>query len=65
MRVICNTSWRSHIEVLFVEKNMWKINDLYRYSLGQFMYQLNNYTLPSVFNLIFIKNKTIHKYPTR
>ena len=65
MRVICNTSWRSHTDVLFVENNVLKINDLYRYSLGQFMYQLNNNTLPSAFNLIFIKNKTIHKYPTR
>ena len=65
MHVICNTSWRSHTDVLFVENNVLKINDLYRYSLGQFMYQLNNNTLPSAFNLIFIKNKTIHKYPTR
>ena len=65
MRVICNTSWRSHTDVLFVENNVLKINDLYRYSLGQFMYQFNNNTLPSAFNLIFIKNKTIHKYPTR
>ena len=48
-----------------VENNVLKINDLYRYSLGQFMYQLNNNTLPSALNLIFIKNKTIHKYPTR
>ena len=65
MRVICNTSWMSHTDVLFIENNILKINDLYRYNLGQFMYQLNNNTLPSVFELIFNKNKTIHKYPTR
>ena len=65
MRVIFNTPWSSHTDVLFVENNMLKINNLYRYSLCQFMYQLNNNTLPSVFNSIFIKTKTIHKYPTR
>ena len=54
-----------HPEPTPIENNVLKINDLYRYSLGQFMYQLNNNTLPSAFNLIFIKNKTIHKYPTR
>ena len=65
MRVICNTSWMSHTDILFYENSILKINDLYQYNLGQFMYQLNNNVLPSVFNLIFNKNKTIHKYPTR
>ena len=61
MRVIFVTLPRDLILTFY----LLKINDLYRYSLGQFMYQLNNSTLPSAFNLIFIKNKTIPKYPTR
>ena len=65
IRVICNASWRSHTDVLFIENNILKINELYRYNLGQFMYQFNNNTLPKIFNPMFHKNKTIHKYPTR
>ena len=29
------------------------------------MYQLNNDMLPSIFDSLFNKNKTVHKYPTR
>ena len=65
LRVICNVSWRSHTDELFFENNILKIHDLYFHHLGQFMYKLNNNSLPLVFDAMFHTNKTIHKYPTR
>ena len=43
MRIICNTctSYRSHTDVLFRNNRILKINDLYLFHLGQFMYNLN------------------------
>ena len=65
VRIISNLSWKSHTDPLFFENKILKIHDLYRHNLGQFMYKLNNNLLPSVFNDIFCKNMSIHRYPTR
>ena len=65
MRLICNTSYRSHTNVLFRENRILKINDLYRFQLGQFMYNIHKNSTPNVFKNMFLKNNTIHNYSTR
>ena len=45
--------------------NILKIDELFNYHLGQFMYKLENKVLPTIFDNMFKKNNAIHKYPTR
>ena len=69
MRIICNTSYRSHTDVLFRNTRIFKIhvhvNDLYLFQLGQFMYNLNGNNIPASFKRMFKKNNTVHNYSTR
>ena len=65
LRVICNVPYRAHTNELFLNNNILKVQDLYNYQLGQFMYKLDNNSLPETFKSMFIKNKTIHSYSTR
>ena len=65
MRIICNTSYRSHTDVLFRNNRILKINDLYLFHLGQFMYNLNGNNIPASFKGMFKKNNTVHNYSTR
>ena len=63
--IICNAPFRAHTDHLFYENNILKIKDLYSFHIGEFMYKYNCDTLPFVFHDMFVKNRTIHKYPTR
>ena len=65
IRIICNAPIRSHTDPLFFENTILKIKDLYSLQLGQFMYRYNNNSLPHVFHDMFLKNQSVHKYPTR
>ena len=53
IRYINNTAYNSHTEPLFKRSNILKVNDLYEYSVAQFMYQYEHYLLPSSFAHIF------------
>ena len=65
VRIICNSAPRSHADPLFFDNKLLKINDLYLFQLGQFMYNYNRNLLPSTFNDMFMKNQSFHNYPTR
>ena len=65
LRIISNKNYRDHTDILFFEKKILKINDVYLFQLGQFMYKLDKKELPAVFDDIFIKNDKIHNYNTR
>ena len=65
IRIICNAPIRFHTDPLFFENNLLKIKDLYSFQLGQFMYQHNSGILPFAFHDMFLKNQSVHKYPTR
>ena len=65
MRIICNTSYRSHTDVLFRNNIILKINDLYLFHLGQFMYNLIGNNIPASFKGMFKNNNTLHNYSTR
>ena len=65
MRIIFNKRYRAHTNLLFHQSKSLKINDLYSYNLGNFMYQLEINDLPIRLTEMFIKNQEIHNYPTR
>ena len=47
MRMICNAPYRAHTDEFFRQKRILKINDLYRFHLFQFMYQLDRNDIPN------------------
>ena len=65
IRIVTNSGYRSHTNVLFFENNILKITDLYLFQLGQFMFKLNRHDLPHIFQDMFLKNSSVHHYPTR
>ena len=65
LRIVHNSAICSHTDPLFVDCKVLKIGDLYQFNLGQFMYNYNRETLPNVFDAMFLKNQSIHNYPTR
>ena len=46
LRVIFTLNPRAHTEELFYDNKLLKINDLYLFQLGQFMFKYNNNKLP-------------------
>ena len=65
LRIIYNSVILSHTDPLFVDSRLLKINDLYLFHLGQFMYKYNSNTLPRIFDAMFPQNRSFHHYPTR
>ena len=63
--VIFTLNPRAHTEELFYDNKLLKINDLYLFQLGQFMFKYNGNKLPHIFDRIFCRNDTVHNYPTR
>ena len=65
LRVISMSPPRAHSKPLFFEYKLLQVQDLFNFQLGQLMFNFNNKMLPSIFNNIFLKNNSIHSYPTR
>ena len=65
LRTICNSAFCSHTDSLFFDNKILKINDLFLFQLGQFMYNYNNNSLPHMFDTMYHKNQSFHTYPTR
>ena len=65
LRIVFNLHARAHTDTLFFDNKILKIKDLYRFQLGQFMYNYNSKSLPKILNDLFHRNNHIHNYPTR
>ena len=65
IRTICNESRLAKTDPLFLENKLLKLDDLYAFQLGQFMFNYNNNLLPSAFKDLFVQNRSFHNYPTR
>ena len=46
LRIIFQTHFRSHTDTLFLNNNLLKVNDIFLFQLGQFMYKLKKSNLP-------------------
>ena len=65
IRIACNAGFHTHTTPLFYEKKILKVQELYKYHLGQFMHKYSKNELPHIFSDMFIRNNTVHNYPTR
>ena len=65
LRIIFQTQFRAHTDILFFENNILKVTDIYLFHLGLFMFKHSKNDLPSIFLNMFYKNTSVHLYPTR
>ena len=65
LRIIFNLNPLAHTDELFFKNNILKVNEIYLFQLGQFMFKFNNKKAPKFFDNIFYRNDIVHKYPTR
>ena len=65
LRLINNSSYRSHAGPLFLKFNCLDIFDIYKYHLGVLMYKFYSRSLPTAIQSMFTLNSTIHNYHTR
>ena len=65
LRIISNTPWRSST-IPFCKKNrILRLPDIYKNSVGLFMFKFKHELLPDMFNNFFLRNDDFHTYPTR
>ncbi|XP_030840267.1 uncharacterized protein LOC115923526 [Strongylocentrotus purpuratus] len=65
IRIVCNTHYLAHTDVLFCNSGVLKAEDIYHLQLGALMYELNAGLLPVALAGIFKKNNQVHNYSTR
>ena len=65
IRIINHAGYLSHTNALFQKNKILKLIDLFGYNLGIFMHKLSSKDLPGVFLQMFIRNNSVHHYPTR
>lgn len=65
VRIINFSPFRAHSEPIFRNLGIRKINLIYEYNVGVFMYKFTHNMLPTIFSPMFIYNNTIHAYSTR
>ena len=65
LRLINNSSFRSHAGPLFLKFNCLNIFNIYKYHLGVLMYKFKSRSLPKAIQSMFTLNSTMHSYNTR
>ena len=65
VRVITFKKRRDSATPLFDELKLLKLNDIYVYFVTLMMYKYHQDCLPQVIQNLFVRNNTIHQYPTR
>ena len=65
IRCIANAQYNAHTNGLFKSYGILKLEDIYKFHLGKFMYQFTNKSLPKHLMSIFIANSQIHDHNTR
>ena len=65
MRMCSNSHWLEHTPPLFKKFNTLTIYDIHKLTVGLFMYNYSHDNLPDTFSDYFVRNRSIHNYPTR
>jgi len=65
LRIVNNTGFHSHTDVLFLRNKVLKVDDLKYFNFGNLTYHLNTDMLPHDMESLLIINNQIHSYPTR
>ena len=65
IRIMTASKYNAHIEPLFKQLNIMKVEDSFGLQCLQFYYKFKTNTLPAFFNNIFTRNSDIHPNGTR
>ena len=65
LRLITNSPYLSPPSPLFLRLKLLRLNDLFNYQIGIFLYNYTQNCLPEVFDSFFTENCNFHNYPTR
>ena len=65
IRIVNNAEYLAHTNDLFRRSGILKVTDLFNYNVGIFMYKFSSNNLPDIFLEMFIRNNSVHNYPTR
>ena len=65
LRIISNTPRRSSTIPFCTKFSILRLPEIYRNSVGIFMYKFKNHLLPDIFNSFFSRNLDYHSHATR
>ena len=65
VRIVNKESYRAHTGPIFKQLNLLKLDQIYSFQVGQFMFMAKNRWLPQSFDNYFPLCKDIHNYHTR
>ncbi len=65
IRIINKKEYDAHTSPLFKESMILKLNDIYLFCLGKFMYLTSKNSLPPCFKNLFLIISQVHSYNTR
>ena len=65
VRIINGVPPRSPTEILFKESDILKIDEVFKYSMGIFMFKFYHHKLPALFTKMFKNITDVHKHRTR
>ena len=65
VRIINGVPPRSPTEILFKESDILKIDEIFKYSMGIFMFKFYHHKLPALFTMMFKNITDVHKHRTR
>ena len=65
VRIVNKESYRAHTDPIFKQLNLLKLDQIYCFQVGQFMFMATNRLLPQCFDSYFPLCKDIHNYHTR
>ena len=65
VRLITSSGYRDHTLPLFTQLGLLNIENIYRFSLGSFMYKFYHGKLPALFENMFTLIRTVHSRATR
>ena len=65
VRIINKEKFDAHTDPIFKELKILKLDDIYLFHLGKFMYLFQNNLLPRPFGNLILRTNQVHTYNTR
>ena len=65
IRIVAAVKPRDHTTPLFLSLKLLKLNEIYKLSIGRFMFKVFTYQIIETFQALFVRNSDIHSHNTR
>jgi len=65
IQIITRSNRYEALSNLYKSLNSLKLDDIYRFELAKYMFQLHNHSLPNIFSTCFEKISSVHNYKMR